>query len=215
MTHLNNQVISKSEKAAIAETVHETLSEFRDELKRNETSGYTGYTDILEGSCFYYAALGAVICTKFYRQKFNDSVSYYTLQAGAFQIRAYEDKYFYYTGDMTKPNDYHCWIVGPINDKRKPEIIDFTARHYKVQVGKQNLGWDRKDLDDVNFIWTDNYSPDKDSPKLVLYNEDILLETKRNTTEFVINKWKSRDHSDLLKRMIDTSDEILAKKLNI
>jgi hypothetical protein len=116
MTLSNNWVISNQEKEAIAETVHETLTQFRDELKRDETSGYAGYIDILEGVCFYYAALGVEVCKKFYQQEFNDTESDYTLKAGSFLLRPYKDKtqnlkWFKYSGDIIYELKCHTPIL--------------------------------------------------------------------------------------------------------
>ena len=218
MTHLNNQVISCPEKKAIAETVHETLSEFRDELKGLVDSGYAGYTDILEGSCFYYAALGAEVCTKFYQQSFNDTVSSYTMDAGYFALRPYKDKtqkseWFIYSGEISNNrNNYHCWIYSQsitVKHHRKPEIIDFTARHYKAQVDKKaDLNWEREDLEGENFIWTNDFDD-------LEFNRGLLFRARENTIKFVLNKWKndSIKNDSLPKRMMKKSEEILNCKL--
>ncbi|MTJ11536.1 hypothetical protein FJR11_02765 [Anabaena sp. UHCC 0187] len=231
MTHLNNQVISCPEKKAIAETVHETLCEFRDELKGLEDSGYAGYTDNLEGSCFYYAALGVEVCKKFYQQRFNDTESDYTLKAGFFALRPYKDKtqqlaWLRYSGDIDNNiNDYHCWIVGPVSikdGKEKFDIIDFTARHYKAQVEKKaKLSWEREDLEKRNFIWNDNHvlcdyhlGDGQESKALAFAEEGLVFGVKEDTTiKIKDEKWTDWKSCDLRVQMMEKSAEILSYKL--
>ncbi|BAZ29524.1 hypothetical protein NIES4074_19710 [Cylindrospermum sp. NIES-4074] len=244
MTSLNNQVISNDEQKVIDETVHETLSEFCDELKKIVTLGDADAaeitdTRILEGSCFYYAALGSYVCTKFYRQEYNDTKSCYLMQAGYFALRPYKDKtqesrWFRYSGEIyNNQNDYHCWIVGPLEtkDNTNVEIIDFTARHYKNQVDKKpDLTWEREDLENMNFIWSDSYVSDSFQDGLnsifqegsLFWEYGLIFRPIEDTTNFVLNKWKNdylkddpRKNDSLPKRMMKKSEEILRCKLAI
>ncbi|MFM2063861.1 MAG: hypothetical protein RLZZ507_3532 [Cyanobacteriota bacterium] len=217
MTLLNSQIITIPEQKAIYETVYDTLSEFSDQLKEIVDFGdavHIDIKDILEGSCFYYAALGSEVCTKFYQQKFKDPVSDYIVEAGFFALRPYKDKtqelpWFIYRGEISNnQNDYHCWIVGPRKANIKPEIIDFTARHYKAQVDKVPvLTWEREDLENENWIWNN----DLDDLK---FNEGLIFSSKQDTIAKVRDdKWKNWKYCDLRKRMIDKSNEILSYKL--
>jgi hypothetical protein len=231
MTLSNNGVISNQEKEAIAETVHETLKQFRDEIKdKYQNSGYADDTDILEGVCFYYAALGAEVCTEFYQQLFNDSVYSYTLQAGGFALRPYKDKtqnlkWFKYNGDIySNTNEYHCWIEGSVSlkdSKKNFDIIDFTARHYKAQVDKKaELSWEREDLENRNFIWNNNYFLCEyscgDKQEYIFENVPVFAEEslvfcgREDTKNFVLNQWEK---DSLRKKMMDKSKEILSYKL--
>ncbi|MBD2692568.1 hypothetical protein [Anabaena catenula] len=203
MTPLNNQVISDLEKEAIAETVHETLSEFRDELKKIVKLGNAVYTDILEGSCFYYAALGADVCTKVLEMKCDDRV--YALQAGGFKIMTDPLSFFEYKGDGFDQNNYHCWIAGPLprKDDGKFEIIDFTVRHYKAQVNKTpNLSWKREDLEGINFIW--------DYPDNLHNEKGIEFFSNDSITKSMYFQWQ--DDPDR-KMILEKSEEILNRKL--
>jgi hypothetical protein len=227
MTHLNNQVISCLEKKVIAETVHETLSEFCDELKPtiNGNAVHIDIKDILEGSCFYYAALGAEVCTRFYQQKFNDTESSYQIEAGAFALRHYKDKtqtlkWFRYGGELAhNKNDYHCWVIGPVPIKyRKFEVIDFTAMHYKKQVHKiPNLSWEREDLENVNFIWNNNYQyVDKyvnfEWQEGYLFQEyDLVFSPIEYLNTIVSDEWKQ---DSIREKMMKKSEEILSYKLS-
>lgn len=205
MTLSNNWVISNQEKEAISETIHETLSEFRDELKKIVKLGNAVYTDILEGSCFYYAALGTDICTKFYQSKFNTK-AYYTLRAGGFKLMTDPLSFFEYKGDGFNQNNYHCWIAGPVplKDDEKFEIIDLTVRHYKAQVNKiSNLRWEREDIEGINFIWTDDLDNLHKQKGIEFFPKDSI-------TRSVYFQWEDDPHRKLMQ---EKSEEILSYKL--
>jgi len=190
-------------KLAISQALHKTIQANPDKISPND----------IHKSCFYYANLGADLCTKIVCSvnSVNDYKKlYYTACGGGFSLRIAKE-----VTNTTKgmnfgagnPNfddgNYHLWIVGVVKDEKLTEpceFIDFTSRYYCKNTSDQGHKWERSDISD--YLWLDE-------TQMVSYG--ISLNPNHDIAKKSHDAWID---SDCRHKMLDQALEIY-KKLRV
>jgi hypothetical protein len=150
MEETNYPSLCQSRRNAIANSIHATIEEFSSHLPQEKESLF-----------LFYASLGMDLCTKVYREVFQNQEIHYALQCGKLSVRVSPDPNmsgqglnFGANGVSLEEGNFHCWVVGHWKAAQLIQpytFIDFTSRFYKENFIKQGFEWKREDIG--NYIW--------------------------------------------------------------